>query len=233
MQGNRRLAARGPARIQFYIAALTAVYGVKRPPPRRARPPALDELVLTVLSQNTNDLNRDRAWRSLRQKFPRWEDVSAARHREVVAAIRVGGLAEQKAERIQALLDRVREQEGSFSLDRLCRLHLEAARDDLLSFKGVGDKTAACVLLFSCGRPAFPVDTHILRLSRRLGLIPEKATAHEAHERLGRLVPGNKMFEFHLNLIAHGRAVCRAQKPDCPQCCLKSRCRYYRMKPES
>jgi len=228
------LAVRGPARIQFYIAALAAVYGAKRPPPRRARPPALDELVLTILSQNTNDLNRDRAWHSLRQRFPSWEDVLGAKHREVVAAIRVGGLAEQKAVRIQAALARIKEEQGAFSLERLCRLPLQEAHDYLLSFNGVGDKTAAVVLLFSCGKPAFPADTHVLRVSRRLGLIPEKATAHEAHEKLGRLVPENKMYEFHLNLIAHGRAVCRAQKPDCPRCCLNSRCRYYRrMKPKS
>ena len=222
------MAARGPAGIAFFIAALARAYGVKRPPPRRDRPPALEETILTILSQNTNDQNRDRAWRSLRQKFPRWEGVLAAPRRELVAAIRVGGLAEQKAARIQALLAAVRAREGSFSLERLCRLPLAEARDYLLSFQGVGDKTAACVLLFSCGRPAFPVDTHILRLSRRLGLIPEPATAREAHERLGRLVPETKMYELHLNLIAHGRAVCRARKPECPRCCLKGRCRYYR-----
>jgi len=221
------LAAWGPAERNFYVAALARVYGAKRLPARRARPPALDETILTILSQNTNDLNRDRAWRSLREKFPRWEDVLAAPRKDLVAAIRKGGLAGQKAERIQALLGRIREQEGSFSLERLCRLPREEAREYLLSFKGVGDKTAACVLLFSCGRPAFPVDTHVLRLCRRLGLIPEKASAREAHQRLGRLVPENKMYEFHLNLIAHGRAVCRAPKPDCPRCCLKSRCRYY------
>jgi len=228
------LATWGPAKLDFYIAALARVYGVKRIPPRPARPPALDELVLTILSQNTNDRNRDRAWNSLRQRFPGWEDVLEARRRDLVAAIRVGGLAEQKAARIQAALRRIQEEEGSFSLERLCGRPLAEARNYLLSFQGVGDKTAAVVLLFSCGRPVFPVDTHVLRVSNRLGLIPEKATAALAHERLGRLVPGKKMYEFHLNLIAHGRAVCRAAKPDCPRCCLKSRCRYYlRMKPKS
>lgn len=222
------MAARIPAKIGYYIQALARAYGRKRAPGAGSRPSALEELVRTVLSQNTNDRNRDRAWRSLRRRFPRWQDVLGAKRREVVAAIRVGGLARQKAGRIQALLRRVRESEGRYSLARVCRMPAEEAREYLLSFRGVGDKTAACVLLFACGRPAFPVDTHILRVSKRLGFIPEKADAHEAHEKLGRLVPKSKMYEFHLNLIAHGRAVCRARKPDCPVCCLKERCRFYR-----
>lgn len=217
--------------LSFCLRALAGAYGAKRAPARRSRPPALDELILTVLSQNTNDRNRDRAYRSLRQRFPGWEDVLAAPTPAIVAAIRVGGLAEQKARRIQALLTRVKETDGSLSLERLCAMPQEEARNYLLSFKGVGDKTAACVLLFSCGRPVFPVDTHILRVSQRLGLIPEKASAKQAHELLDARVPDDRKYEFHLNLIAHGRAVCHARKPECTVCCLKSKCRYFqRMK---
>lgn len=221
------MTVRIPGQVEFYIRALAREYGRKRAPQAGSRPSALDELVLTVLSQNTNDRNRDRAWRSLRRQFPRWEQVAKARRQDLVAAIRVGGLAEQKAERIQALLRRIRKSEGRYSLARVCRMPAAEARDYLLSFQGVGEKTAACVILFACGQPAFPVDTHILRVSQRLGLLPAKATAQRAHERLGKLVPPAGMYEFHLNLIAHGRGVCRARKPQCPVCCLKERCRYY------
>lgn len=209
------------------MEALAKHYGPKPAPSARARPTALEELILTILSQNTNDRNRDRAWRSLRRRFPRWEDAAAAPRSELVAAIRSAGLAEQKAEHIQTALSRVRQNEGRYSLARVCRLPVAAAREYLLSFPGVGDKTAACVLLFACGRPVFPVDTHILRVSKRLGLLPESATAHQAHRELGKMVPAEKRYEFHLNLIAHGRAVCRARKPQCPLCCLKTKCRYY------
>ena len=222
------MTVRIPAEVGFYIRALARAYDRKRAPGAGSRPSALEELVRTVLSQNTNDRNRDRAWRSLRQRFPNWEAAARARRPDLVAAIRVAGLAEQKAEWIQALLRRVRESEGRYSLARVCRMPVDEAREYLLSFRGVGDKTAACVILFACGRPAFPVDTHILRVSRRLGLLPVKATAHEAHQRLGKMVPAKWRYEFHLNLIAHGRAVCRARKPDCPVCCLKERCRFYR-----
>lgn len=221
------MATKLPARVGFYIKALARHYGQKSAPAARARPAALEELILTILSQNTNDRNRDRAWRSLRRRFPRWEQVAAAPRSELVAAIRPAGLAEQKAEHIQTALRRVRQTEGRYSLARVCRLPVAAAREYLLSFPGVGDKTAACVLLFACGRPVFPVDTHILRLSKRLGLLPESATAQQAHRELGKMIPAGKRYEFHLNLIAHGRAVCRARKPQCPLCCLKTKCRYY------
>lgn len=201
---------------------LLAEYGDKVRPEKRPDP--IDELVLTVLSQNTNDVNRDRAYQGLRARFPSWEEVMAAPVEQVEEAIRVGGLARQKSARIKQMLVGIREREGSLSLRRICGMPLVRAREYLHSFKGVGDKTAAIVLLFCCGKPVFPVDTHIHRISKRLGLAPEKADAAKAHRIMGEIVPEGIMYRLHINMIQHGRKICRARKPDCGACCLKAKC---------
>lgn len=208
--------------IRWLDRELAAAYG-DRVRPRRP-PDPLDELILTVLSQNTNDVNRDRAYSALRGRLPSWEAVAAAPREEVEELIRTGGLARQKSERIQAMLGIIREREGGLTLRRLCRMPMAEAKEYLRSLKGVGEKTTAIVLLFSCGMPAFPVDTHILRVGKRLGIIPARATADQAHEHLRPRVPAELMYRFHINLIEHGRRVCHPRKPACRGCCLSEKC---------
>jgi len=187
----------------------------------------LDELVSTILSQNTNDLNRDRAYTALRVRFPTWESVRDAETQEVIGAIRPAGLANQKGPRIQNILREITAKIGSLSLEFLESLPTEEARQWLLQFKGVGPKTAAIVLLFSLNKPAFPVDTHIHRVTRRLGLLPAKASAEQAHQHLSGLFPVETYAAAHLNLIRLGREICQARRPNCPACPLQSMCDYY------
>jgi endonuclease III len=198
----------------------------------RLRLPALDELISTILSQNTNDDNRDRAFAALRSRFPSWEAVRDAPASQVVAAIRTAGLANQKGPRIQAVLSQITQERGALDLDFLRQLPADEVQDWLLRFKGVGLKTAAIVMLFSLDLPAFPVDTHIHRVTRRLGLCPPKATADQAHKVLAGLFPPNAYYRAHLNIIHHGRTVCKARRPDCEACVLADICRYYLDKPE-
>jgi len=190
----------------------------------------LSELVLTILSQNTNDVNRDQAWQRLRERFsgPDWPKVMAAPTEELAEAIRPGGLADTKAPRIQEALRTILAERGELSLDFLAHVSVEEAKGWLMQLKGVGPKTAAIILLFSLGRPAFPVDTHIHRLSRRLGLIPSNASREKAHRLLEELLPSEIYYAFHLNLIAHGREVCRARGPRCAICVLQAHCDYFR-----
>ncbi len=208
--------------IKWLDKRLLKEYGDKPVPAKRPDP--LDELVLTVLSQNTNDVNRDRAYKKLRKKYPTWEKVSKAPAKKIEDEIRVGGLAGQKSRRIKNLLLEIKQREGGFDLGRLCEMSRQDGLSYLYSFKGVGEKTAAIVLLFCCGIPVFPVDTHIHRLSKRLGLVPENADAKKTHEIMGGLVPDKIMHRFHINVIEHGRAVCNARKPDCSNCCLIKKC---------
>jgi endonuclease-3 len=189
--------------------------------------PPLDELISTILSQNTNDRNRDRAFTELRRRFPTWEVVRDAPAEEVVDAIRSAGLANQKGPRIQAVLREISEQRGSLDLGFLTDLPFEDARKWLLSFKGVGPKTTAIVLLFSLGRPAFPVDTHIYRVTGRLGLRPEKISVEGAHEFLESLLPAEIYYSFHLNVIRLGREICQARTPNHAACPVKDLCAYY------
>ncbi len=203
---------------------LEAEYG--RPAPRRKLRP-LDELVLTILSQHTTDANSGRAFETLKSTFPSWEGVRDAEPDEIASAIRCGGLARIKGLRIKQLLQRLSAELGKLDLDFLCDMEMEEARSYLLGLEGVGPKTAACVLLFSCGLPAFPVDTHIHRVSRRLGLIPPAATAEDAHRILQEAVPAGEVYPFHVNLITHGRRVCKAQRPLCDRCVLAPHCAYF------
>ncbi len=196
--------------------------------PRWRNPlPPLDELISTILSQNTNDINRDRAFDNLRERFPTWEQVRDAPANEIIDAIRQAGLANQKGPRIQAVLGEITAQRGKLDLDFLKELPPEETSAWLQSFKGVGPKTAAIVLLFSLDKPAFPVDTHIYRLSGRLGLRPEHMSVEQAHAHLAGLLQPNSYYVAHLNLIRLGREICRARLPDCPVCPLKDVCDYY------
>ena len=188
--------------------------------------PPVDELISTILSQNTNDLNRDRAFNSLRQRFPTWEAIRDADPASVIAAIRQAGLANQKGPRIQQVLREISAERASLDLAFLKDLPLEEARAWLMKFKGVGPKTAAIVLLFSLGRPAFPVDTHIYRVTGRIGLRPEKMSVEDAHVHLEKLFPPETYYAAHLNIIRLGREICLARKPACQRCPLNGLCNY-------
>jgi endonuclease-3 len=188
--------------------------------------PAVDELVSTILSQNTNDINRDRAFEALRAKFPTWESVRDAKTEDVITAIKPAGLANQKGPRIQQVLLAITEERGSLNLDFLAGLPIEEARSWLTKFNGVGPKTAAIVLCFSLGMPAFPVDTHVYRVTGRIGLRPEKMTVEQAHPHLESVFPPETYYAAHLNIIRLGREVCHARKPNCPQCPVIKLCGY-------
>lgn len=216
MKEGEGLGSGGTVPLEEVIKALEGRYGV---PELDQRKPPLDELIFTILSQNTNDVNRDRAYASLRRRFPKWEEVLEAQQDEVVEAIRVGGLARIKSARIQDILSWVKKEFGRLSLDFLCDLPVHEAEQVLSSLKGVGPKTVRCVLLFSCGKSVFPVDTHIIRIAKRLGWVPENSSSEQAHHILGQWVPPEKMLSLHMNLIRHGREICKAQRPlheSCP-----------------
>ncbi len=181
----------------------------------------LNVLILTILSQNTNDGNRDRAYRSLRERFPDYESMVSAPVEELAEAIRVGGLHRQKAERIQRILRAIRTEQGSYDLSYLSDLSREEALKELLKFKGVGKKTAGIVLSFSLGKPYFPVDTHITRITRRLGLVKK---GQDPHDVMNKLVPDDLKYQLHLHLIRHGRETCKARKPRCDDCVIRDLC---------
>jgi len=204
---------------------LLKFYG--RPDWRMALSP-LDELVSTILSQNTNDRNRDVAFNCLRARFPTWEEVRDAPPEAVVDAIRPAGLANQKGPRIQNVLRQITLERGSLDLDFLRGLPAEQARAWLLRFNGVGPKTAAIVLQFALGTPAFPVDTHVYRVTGRLGLRPAKMTVEQAHAHLAALFRPEEYGPAHLNLIRLGRELCHPRKPECEKCPLNDVCDYYR-----
>ncbi len=200
---------------------LVALYGEKAKPSSRD---PVSQLVRTILSQNTNDALRDRAYRRLRERFPSWEDLASAPLGEIEEAIKPAGLSSQKARHIKEALQRILEERGSLDLSFLRDMEVEDARRWLMSIKGVGPKTAAIVLLFALGMPAFPVDTHVFRVTKRLGLIPADATREKAHRLLEALIPPEIYYTIHLNLIEHGRKVCRARRPRCAECSLTDLC---------
>ena len=185
---------------------------------------AVAELVLTVLSQNTADTNSGRAFIQLMRRYPSWAAIAAAPTNELIATIQHGGLAPQKAPRIQAILRAVGERSPGWDLQFLREMPFEEARIWLRGLPGVGPKTAACVLLFALGLPAMPVDTHVERVSKRLGLISQKTTADQAHGLLEALVPTEHYYRFHMLLIKHGRRTCAARKPSCERCPLALEC---------
>jgi endonuclease-3 len=191
-------------------------------PPRASDP--VDELVLTVLSQHTSDLNADRASAALRAAYPTWGAVVDAPTGDVADAIRSGGLANTKAPRIQEILREVRDREGSFTLDRLRAMSDTDARDYLTSLPGIGPKTAAVVMSFALGRDAMPVDTHVHRVTRRLGIVPDNASAERADRILHDLVPDGLRTPLHVAFIRLGREICKAPTPRCVACPLKDLC---------
>lgn len=198
--------------------------------------PVLDELIYTILSQNTSAANCDQAFRELIGRFGVWEAVMGAKVDEIADAIRIGGLANRKAPRIRRILQQIYQRQGTLDLDWIASKPSPEAIDYLLAFDGVGRKTAACVLMFSLGRPVLPVDTHVHRVASRLGLIG-KCSADEAHDLLQELLEsvepehpelvGGRVYSFHVNMVAHGRRVCHARGPECRICVLKGECRYF------
>ena len=179
---------------------------------------------MTVLSQHTSDSNTARAFRTLKERFPSWQAVLEADPADVADSIRSGGLADTKAPRIQRILAEIDRREGGLSLGRLDDLADDEVEDYLISLSGVGPKTAACVLLFSMGRPAFPVDTHVHRVAIRLGLVPQRSSADQAQRLLRPGVPPELRYEFHMQLIRHGREVCKPARPLCTECVLFDLC---------
>ncbi len=204
---------------------LMAHYGYPHWRPHRD---PLEELIITTLAQNSTDHNADIAYRRLRERFPTWMDVMSAPVEEVIEAVRSAGLGNQKGPRIQAILRKVWEERGEFDLNFLAEMRTEEAEAWLTSIKGVGHKTASIVLLFCFGRPTFPVDTHVSRVTKRLGLVPEKASTRQIRALWESLVPPEDYYPLHLNLIRHGREVCIARAPRCEICVLRDVCDYGR-----
>jgi endonuclease III len=217
------MTAPDPADIQEVQRRLRAHQGAFVPKPLL---PVIDEVVATVLSQHTSDINSERAFAQLKERFPSWEQVAGAPVDEIADAIRCGGIADQKARRIKQILAAIEEREGGLDLGRLHELDDAAAESYLRSLPGVGPKTAACVLVFAMGRPAFPIDTHVHRVAARLGWVPAAATADKAYELLAPRVPPAIRYDLHLAMITHGRTVCRAQRPRCDICVLRDLCPY-------
>ena len=212
-----------PGLVTFVLAALRDLYGVPDWAPRR---PPTDELVLTILSQHTSDLNAERAFNALVARFPGWDAVARAPVEAVASAIVGGGLAQQKAPRIQAALRQIHAERGDYALDFLGTMEPREARDWLTRLDGVGPKTASVVLLFCFGLPLMPVDTHVHRVTSRIGLIPPRTPAERAHDTALEVFPRERMYEAHVNLITHGRRTCSARNPACGRCPVAPRCRY-------
>lgn len=208
-------------RLAAILRRLRDAYG-EPPAPRRL--PPLDELILTVLSQNTNDINRDRAYADLRARLPTWDEVADAPLPLIARAIRRGGLGPTKSVRIREILRSLRDRAIPLDERAFGRMRSAALWDLLVGLRGVGPKTAACVLLFSLGRPFFPVDTHVHRVARRLGLVPDDADAVQAQMLLQEAVPAADVYALHMLLIRHGRDVCLARRPLCSRCPLADVC---------
>jgi len=208
-------------RLRAIARRLVKAYGT--PPPPRHLPP-LEELVLTVLSQHTSDTNRDRAYADLRRRFADWDEVADAPLPALARAIRRGGLGPTKAVRIRAMLRGIRD--GGVPLDdrAFTTMTDQGLWDTLVALPGVGPKTAACVLLFSLDRPFFPVDTHVHRVAKRLGLVPARADAVATQASFQESVADDEMYPLHMNLIRHGREVCTAERPRCSECVLRDLC---------
>jgi endonuclease-3 len=209
------------AKVRKITLILEKGYGI---PQREGPGNPLDILIETILSQNTSDRNRDKTYRRLKSRFPHWENVLKGKTKSIVSAIRPGGLAEQKARRIREILRWIKEREGRLSLSFLGKMDSEEIKNTMGSLKGIGPKTLHCLLLFGLGREAFPVDTHVLRIGKRLGFIPEWMDGEEAHLWMPPLIPKGKSLSLHLNLIRFGRFVCKAKNALCDICFLKGEC---------
>ena len=188
----------------------------------------LECLILTILSQNTTDVSRDKGYAKLRKKYPTWEQVLRARVKSIEEQIRIVGLGKQKADTIKNFLKWLNNEYGELSLEFIHNMDTEEAMELLCQHKGIGIKTASVTLSFACGRDVFPVDTHIHRIAKRLGLIQPNCSAEKAHYELPLIIPKGKSYPFHMNLIYFGRQICNARKPLCDQCPLTKYCLYYK-----
>ena len=209
--------------IHYIVQNLERAYGV--PENKRSSDP-LDMLIKIILSQATSDTNSHRTFAELKKRFPYWDAALRARTSTIADTIRSGGLANQKAQVIKELLRQINEEHGTLDLSFLHDFDEEAASAYLKQFRGIGPKTIACTLLFACRKEVFPLDTHIFRVLRRVGLIPQKCTDQRAHEIMNRIVPKGKFYSFHVNLIRHGRALCRPREPLCERCPIVEYCDY-------
>ena len=209
------------AKVQKINDILEDQFGI---PERQNDETPLDSLIHTILSQNTNDLNSGRAYENLKERFPLWENVLEADSDEIAEVIRIGGLANQKSKRIKGLLEWVKENYGELDIGFVCEMKPKDAIELFTQLKGIGLKTINVMLNFACAKEVFPVDTHIFRVSKRLALIPTKASPEKAHEIMGKLFPKDKAFPLHVNMITFGRNICHAQKPKCKECPLIEYC---------
>jgi len=210
-------------KVRRVTAALEKQFGV---PNVRRRRDLIGSFVLTSLSQHTSDLNAGRAFDALKERFPTWEQVAGATPRQIANAIRSAGLANQKAPRIRDFVRWVKKTFGDYDLSPIRKMSTGEVIELLTSVKGIGIKTVSVVLLFSLGRDVFPVDTHVHRICRRLGLAPDKATAEQTHHLMASLVPKGKSMSLHVNLLRLGRTICHARGPKCPECPVKRLCDY-------
>jgi endonuclease III len=210
--------------VAYIIQNLERAYGV--PVNKWTDWDVLDMLVSVILSQATSDANSDRTYDALKRRFPTWDSVLRAREQTLADTIRLGGLANQKAAVIRRLLGEIKGRHGSFDLSFVKEMPAAEAVRYLSGFRGVGPKTAACTLLFACGLEVFPLDTHIFRVLRRVGLIPRKCSDEFAHAVMNRIVPAGKFYSLHVNLIRHGRKLCRPRDPLCERCPVVEYCDY-------
>jgi len=210
-----------PVAIEEVIELLEQEYG-----PREWQPDMdpIDMLIGTILSQNTSDANSGRAFAALKASFDSWEAVASAPAEHIARVIQSGGLSQIKAVRIKQALEQIEKEQGSISLDSLKSMKMAGAEDYLMRLPGVGHKTASCVLLFSLGKPSLPVDTHVFRVAKRLGLIDSRVSIDKAHSLLQAQTPPSKVYQFHVHMIEHGRRICHARQPRCNRCILRDAC---------
>jgi endonuclease-3 len=208
----------------YIVQNLENTFGEPKLPTRKSDPLAM--LINIILSQATSDINSDRTFQNLKRRFKTWENVLAANEDKIADAIRLGGLANQKARVIKNLLQQIREARGKLSLKFVEKMSDEDARDFLLQFRGIGPKTVACTLLFASHKEVFPLDTHIFRIFKRMGVLPEKITDAKAHRLLDEIAPKGKFYSLHVNLIRLGKKICRPKEPFCEKCPLVEYCDY-------
>lgn len=210
-----------PVAIEEVIELLEQEYGPRKWQPERD---PIDVLIGTVLSQNTSDANSGRAFASLKASFESWEAIASAPAEHIAQVIKSGGLSQIKALRIKQVLEQIEKEQGHISLDSLKAMSMAEAKEYLMRLPGVGHKTASCVLLFSLGKPSLPVDTHIFRVAKRLGLIDSRVSAEKAHSILQEQILPSKIYQFHVYMIEHGRRICHARQPRCNTCILRGIC---------
>ena len=211
-------------KIFYVLDELEALYHNEARSPELGHTEPLDGLILTVLSQNTNDKNRDKAFANMKSLFPEWQNVIEAGASPLEESIRTAGLAHTKAQRIITILNRIHDDFGEYSIRKLAGYSHDDMKRYLRELPGVGAKTVACTMLFDFKLKAFPVDTHVSRIARRVGIAPEKYSAEDISVMLERIVPEARCLGGHVNIIAHGRAVCHSQKPECMSCVLSGIC---------